>query len=266
MHEIAFGSILGIEHARVGRNNQDAACVRVFGDQIVAVVCDGCSSGIPGHPSHNEVGAQLGARIVASAIVAQLNDTGDVDWWKLANDTTASLRFVLASMGAATADSADVGTVLDMFLFTTVIAVVGARKATFAALGDGAVFVNGEPIRFGGFPGNMPPYLGYRLIPSQISPDLLWFSVLKEMPAAELDSFLVGSDGVEYLVAAGERPMPGGTLPVGDISLLWTEDRYFKNPDAIRRRLTLVNGGVERRHPGYLKDDTTLVVGRRRHA
>ncbi|MDO8622315.1 MAG: protein phosphatase 2C domain-containing protein, partial [bacterium] len=54
------------------------------------------------------------------------------------------------------------------------------------------------------------------------------------------------------------------------IDQFWTDDRYFRNPDMVRRRLTLVNreavraeNGMLARTPGLLPDDTTLVVIRR---
>jgi hypothetical protein len=60
---------------------------------------------------------------------------------------------------------------------------------------------------------------------------------------------------------------------VGPLSQFWTDDRYFANPDALRRRLTLINRESVRadfesrrlvRTPGLLPDDTTVVVLRRR--
>jgi hypothetical protein len=57
------------------------------------------------------------------------------------------------------------------------------------------------------------------------------------------------------------------------LSQFWEEDRYFRNPDALRRRLALINSeythldreaGVLIREPGLLPDDTTLVAIRRR--
>lgn len=264
-HEIAFGSVLGTEHARMGRNNQDAVCVRILEDRIVAVVCDGCSSGIPGKPSHNEIGAQIGARIVAFVIESHLEETGSIDWRRLIDDAAMNTRLVLGSMGAATSiDTVDINTVLDMFLFTTVVAVVTKEHAVFAALGDGIVFVNDEQFKLGPFPRNEPPYLAYKLVPSTIDPALLQFCIIKELPADELESFFIGTDGTDDLISAEKLILPGGSIPVGTVSQLWKHDKYFKNPDAIRRFLTLVNGGVDRLHPGYLKDDTSFVVGRKR--
>jgi hypothetical protein len=212
------------------------------------------------------VGAQLGARIVAHEIARQSPDLFDLNWGRVTEDAAYALHEILRRIGAVAffSQRIDVGTVLDMFLFTAVAAVITKEKAVFAALGDGVVIVNGERQTLGPFPNNMPPYLAYRLVPSQMPSDLLQFKVLKEISTKELDNFLIGSDGVDDLIAAEEKHLPGITMGVvGDLDTLWSDDRYFKNSDALRRRLTLVNGGIDRKHQGYLKDDTTIVVGRR---
>ncbi len=122
---------------------------------------------------------------------------------------------------------------------------------------------NGERIKLGPFPGNAPPYLGYALIDSAIDPMLLRFNVFATMPTEQLQSFLLGTDGVEDLVQLWDTILPNGK-PIGVIDRLWEEDRFFTNPDMLRRHLALVNGGIDHRHPGGLTDDTTAVVGRRR--
>jgi hypothetical protein len=55
-------SVIGREHARVGRNNQDGWAEVARGSRQVVVVCDGCSS-----QPFSEVGARLGAHHVAQA-------------------------------------------------------------------------------------------------------------------------------------------------------------------------------------------------------
>jgi len=51
---VAAGTIIGREHVRLGKNNQDKVIVSVRDDSIVAVVTDGCGSG-----NSSEVGAAL---------------------------------------------------------------------------------------------------------------------------------------------------------------------------------------------------------------
>ena len=61
--QVAGGSVTGRAHAVLGRGNQDAFAWVDDDGVLVAVVCDGCSSG-----RHSEVGAHLGARLVATAV------------------------------------------------------------------------------------------------------------------------------------------------------------------------------------------------------
>ncbi|RKH40422.1 hypothetical protein D7X12_20835, partial [Corallococcus sicarius] len=65
--DVAVGSVQGREHARTGRNNQDAVCVREGEHGLVALVADGCGS----QPC-SELGAQLGVRRLAQAAQARL--------------------------------------------------------------------------------------------------------------------------------------------------------------------------------------------------
>ncbi len=64
--EIAGGSILGRSHRLTGKNNQDALCCFQESDCTVAVVCDDCGSG-----AQSEVGAHIGARLVARAVLCE---------------------------------------------------------------------------------------------------------------------------------------------------------------------------------------------------
>lgn len=256
--DVASGTTAGSEHARTGRNNQDAFLIRKTPELLLAIVCDGCSSGSSG-VSHNEVGAWLGAHVVADAITRAARHP-TMDWVAIRRDVVQSLRHTLSTMGGTSR-----ALVNDLFLFTLVVAVVTPDQASFAAIGDGVVFVNGERVALGPYENNMPPYVAYNLVESTIHPTLLDFQVLRTLPTRELQSFLVGTDGVEDLVEASEMNIPGSPHAVGAIDRLWTEDRFFHNPDAIRRHLTLLNGGIDRRHSAHLRDDTTLVVGRRIH-
>ena len=93
------------------------------------------------------------------------------------------------------------------------------------------------------------------------------------MPTKEISSLLIGSDGLENLILAAENNIPGKNEKVGPINQFWEDDRYFKNPDMIRRRLTLVNRTITKtdwdnrkilKEHGLLPDDTTLIVIRRK--
>jgi hypothetical protein len=161
----------------------------------------------------------------------------------------------------------------DYFLFTVVGVFLTRRETVFFSLGDGLLVINGRLISLGPFPGNAPPYLAYGLVPGslQATPDALSFQVQKVMPTREVQSFLIGTDGVGDLIQAAGRRLPGKKERIGALEQFWQQDRYFANPDMIRRRLAAINRdavtveqGRTRWEAGLLSDDTTLIVGRRR--
>ena len=136
--------------------------------------------------------------------------------------------------------------------------------------GDGVFAVNGETIVIAGFEENAPPYLAYKLVPSSIDRSLLGFKVRRQMLTESVQSIMIGSDGVADLIGAAEKPLPGKEEPIGPLAQFWTKESFVTNPDAIRRRLALVNletvdrsGEVPRIKPGPLSDDTTVVVIKR---
>jgi hypothetical protein len=105
-----------------------------------------------------------------------------------------------------------------------------------------------------------------------IEPEKLQFCLYAQVPTETVQSIVIGSDGVRDLIAASDRQMPGKEEFVGEIAQFWQGDRYFQNPDAIRRRLSLMNRESVKpdwqnqhliREAGLLPDDTTLVVIRR---
>jgi Protein phosphatase 2C len=260
-YEIAAGTVTGRSHTLSGRPNQDAHAWLCHDDVLVAVVCDGCGSS-----AHSEVGARLGARLCAARLSARLVEGAALDapalWEGLRDDVLGALRDLANAMGGRLAE-----TVADHFLFTVVgLAFTGEQGCVFAA-GDGIAAVDGDITRLGPFPGNEPPYLAYGLL-SRGAPG---FSVIRAFTGAR--SALVGTDGAADLADLAARPLPGGGAEVGPLAQLWEEDRYFRNPDALRRRLALVNREVTRprweerridREAGLLGDDTTVVVVRRK--
>ena len=70
--EIAVGTVIGRDHRVSGKNNQDAFCCLMADHLIVAVVCDGCGSS-----PHSEVGAKIGAKIIAAEILRSISGNSD---------------------------------------------------------------------------------------------------------------------------------------------------------------------------------------------
>lgn len=257
--ECAAGSIPGRDHVGdgrllVGRNNQDAWEVRASGDFTLAVVCDGCSAG-----RRAECGAALGARWLLEALARRLpaNEPWAVRLETARREVLARLGGLLDTLGGERAQSLH-----DFLLFTALGAIVTPHETAIFAIGDGVFAVNGEWTRLGPYPENAPPYLAYGLCGT----DGPVFQIQRVLPTAELDSILLGTDGVEDLIRVADRSIPGTKEPVGPIEQFWRDDRFFHNPDALRRRLARISSAAAGpvRIPGLLRDDTTLVVIRRR--
>lgn len=260
--DIAAASVIGREHSRAGRNNQDAFCFDSCEQGFAAVVADGCGSG-----SHSELGAQAGARQVVASALRLLRDGERVEGsgflGLLREGSLSFLRELARSLGK--------GGLQDCLLFTVVGAVVTPEHTLVFSAGDGVWALNGHVHALGPFPGNAPPYLSYGLIPDCSVP----FARQALVPTSEVESLLLGTDGVGDLARLSEALVPEGGDIVGPLSQFWREPRYFRNPDALRRRLSLLSREAVRvdpvshrlvRTPGLLPDDTTLVVLRRRSA
>jgi len=195
--ETACGSVIGTAHLRAGRNGQDGwAIEHDDAGRTVMVVTDGCGSA-----PHSEVGAKLGARIVAREILTQ-------EWTRVAGAIGERLSSI----------DLDVN---DYLLFTIVGALITPEEVLVFHAGDGLFAINGEVHRLGPYDSNAPPYLAYSLV-NGVEPEL---TIAYRGPAAEVDSILIATDGAEPLVATGE---------------LAEFVRVSHNPDAIRRRLFLL--------------------------
>jgi len=251
--EYVIGSIIGRNHVLAGKNNQDAYGIVANEKFIIAVVCDGCGSG-----KHSEVGAKLGARLVIAEISNLLNQEVNQDsqistaeFWDL-----VKLSLLQKLKDFVTLANGDLEFVNDYLLFTIVgFAITPSETVTFS-MGDGAIAINGKLNQIPAYPNNAPPYLAYGLY----KPEAISFKIRDRLPTSELESLLIATDGIDDLVK------------VEDINQFWLEDRYFKNPDAVRRKLAMLNREETKpdwnkreivKRSGVLSDDTTLIVIRK---
>lgn len=255
--EVAGGSVIGQFHRDIGKNNQDAHQVIWMDDTLIAVVCDGCSSG-----RHSEVGATLGAKLVAESLAQSLIRDQQPDWRWVHESVLGEIEALIAAMGIE-----PVQALLDHFLFTIMGVVITSAGATIFTLGDGVFAINGEITIIGPFPDNAPPYLSYELLEPELMGQQMQIHPM--VPLEEVESILIGSDGVVDLIAAEDKYLPGRSEPVGPLRQFWQEDRYFTNPEAVHRRLNLINREMVRadweaqrliREKGLLPDDTTFIV------
>ncbi len=252
----ASGSSIGRNHFLAGKNNQDAYHISIEEKFIIAVVCDGCGSG-----KHSEVGAKLGARLVIEAISNLLNQETTQDsqisnpeFWHL-----VKFNLLQKLKDFITLANGDREFVNDYLLFTIVGVVITERETVTFSMGDGAIAINGKLTQIPAYPDNAPPYLAYGLY----KPEAINFEIRDRIPTAQLESILIATDGIDDLIK------------VADIHQFWQEDRYFTNPDAIRRKLAILNREEVKpdwqkrelnKRSGVLSDDTSLVVIRRRLA
>jgi hypothetical protein len=229
-YEIASGSVVGASHLRAGRNGQDGHATVTAEGVTVIVVTDGCGSA-----PHSEVGAKLGARIVAHELLACA--IAGRPWSDAARNVAAHLDAIAGTIG----DDRE-RAILDYLLFTIVAAVVTPRSTTILSAGDGVFAINGTRRMIGPFAGNAPPYLAYSLL-DDARPD---FTIETELATDDVTSILIATDGAAPLAEHALLPFS-------------SDDAIFRNPDTIRRRLFLLT----RPRTVLLDDDTTLIVMRR---
>jgi len=267
--EIASGSVAGRDHRMSLKNSHDACYHEASAGILVAVVCDGCGSG-----AHSEVGAKLGARMVAKQVLRWYrNDPGafrpgqvDRGLMQVRRSVLGQIHLLADSMAGGFTD-----VIGEYFLFTVLGAILTQDDAFIFGCGDGFVSLNERVTNYAA-EGNKPEYLAYGLVETEggAAPILKCHGHER---IQLVKSILLGTDGVGDLIAAADREIPGKAEKVGPISQFWTDDHYFKNPFALQRRLNLVNRSVSQvdyakktmnEEHGRLSDDTTVVVVRRR--
>lgn len=268
--EVSGGGITGTEHRRIGRNSQDAYYSISDEQATIAIVCDGCGSG-----QHSEVGAQIGVRLVAETLRISLtnypNSSLSDDFWEEVRENVLTRLQNLAIAMGGDGYSLDPEIIHHYFLFTIVGVLLIPSEVTVFSIGDGVIVINGYSQKLGSFPNNAPPYLAYELLSPGAEE---WkFQIHTPIAMENLESILVGTDGVCDLIAAAGKKLPGKDELVGEICQFWQEDRYFKNTDAIRRKLALINRDITKadwhnqrilQESGLLPDDTSFVVIRNR--
>jgi len=235
---LATAAVTGARHRRIERNGQDAVASWLGDGTAAVVVCDGCSAG-----ASSEVGARLGAALWIAALATRLSAgasaMAEATWSAVRGDVGARLAALVAAMPG--------DALRDHFLFTTVSAVACRDGVAVWALGDGAYAIDGRTRVLGPFADNQPPYLAY---------DLLGAAAPAHFATADARAVVVATDG------ALDLPVALDDLVCG----------CFANPDALRRRLTVLARGHERidwderavvRTPASLQDDLAVAAIRR---
>ncbi|MDH5532998.1 MAG: protein phosphatase 2C domain-containing protein [Candidatus Pacebacteria bacterium] len=283
--KIAGGSTVGSDHLNVPKNSHDAFNWKVFpGGVIIGVVCDGL--GDPHVTIASEFGARLGSLIIPEVLyqaamsvgLAQANHADVLHpdnpmWEKAKQNIISQYRNIILTMTMSGGSFSEIA--LGYFMHTTVGVIITPQITVFFHIGDGVVIVNDDVNVLGPFPNNQPPCVAQALLSEKPIP----FQIPIIMPTAELDHFLIGTDGVGNLLEDG-LVMPNGK-PLGSIDQFWS-DKALKNADFIRRRLVLANQRIAKidresvqqaikagnanlarivKGKSLLNDDTTILVG-----
>jgi len=272
--EIAGASVLGTDHLKMGKNNQDFFHWLRTDDYLIAIVSDGCGSE---NAKYSEVGSKLLSTIFANYLAKYLerhkNARGENlfqnerFWEELGKDVLARIRVIAQEMGEDWWEN------LRSYFLATLVGVVIRKDATcIFSCGDGFFAVNGELQELSPFDGNCPQYFVYNLTGSDIT-DELKIQRHHIIPTSEVHSLMIGTDGVGDLIKAAEKPFPAQKRLVGPIEQFWSDDDYFNNLARMQQVLNLANTERKRANweernldisPGLLSDDTTLITLRRK--
>lgn len=220
-------TVTGREHLRLGRNNQDGACVAQRGPTTVAVVTDGCSS-----QPFSEVGARLGARALASIVLG-------LDAAPLAELPELALSQLGAWLGrlVASFEHDEAPALLEQYgLFTVLCAVQRGPDAVVFGSGDGAVLVDERLVRLDSGEANAPAYLGYRLLGQSVP--------AQRHHLGPAERVALATDGLDGWLARSPKALPA----------LLDEPQLWHNPAHLQRRLNVLHAGER------FQDDATLAV------
>ena len=286
--EYVSASVIGRDHVLSGKglrttlvsgNNQDATFGRLASQRyIIGIIADGCGQGL-----HSEVGAKLGSVYMTERISAYL-DTHRMDMFTDPSMRYSAERFLetirldmvaFAHQHAVTCHS-PMWAFENYHRYSFLGVLVTFNGAMIFAIGDGVYAINGD-VHSISFPDNKPPYFTYANTGSPVTnnnPELLKFQILERKPLDEVETLLIASDGLDWLITAGEHlELPGRSDTVGPVSQFWTNDEFFANAFAMQRRLKILNRDVttidwDKRKTstvsGILRDDTTIVAIRRK--
>lgn len=269
---VRSGSVTGRLHREKETNNQDSHIVAVLEGGILGIIADGCS----GSP-HSEVGAYLTTRLIFRSLLMHL-EASEQQYSSLDQnvfqealtearlDTLATLRNLASQLGPTTE------AINDAFLSTCLGFLLTPEDTFLFAIGDGCFLINDEQITFEAHEGNAPDMLIY----GAVQPNLLTIKPNSEFrvfyrATENINSLVVATDGLEYLMKAAGKPYPGSDDPIPEIDSLWKSDVPIlaqlrkANNTSIKpiydRDLDILAQSVQK---GVLLDDTTVVVVKRR--
>jgi hypothetical protein len=263
--EVVSGSTTGAAHrcTTPPGPNQDRVrtLVTTEGKQIVAVISDGCSSG-----SLSQIGAALTVDVLVTGIYNRLQSKKPLTrkWFKKLYWFLVESLWDDARLQLPTTQQNDIDAIFDVL----------KRRGQATANGfildavSGNLYRFGIPEVFGILNGNRfvwpaakehhAPYPAgaYHNRGEEHFGD---FHV-EVAPLDQLTTLMMGTDGVERLLAVCDTPKPftGMSRPVGPIEQIFTRREFYADPDACNGWLNSLAAA------GFLADDTSLVGVRRK--
>jgi hypothetical protein len=236
---VATGSVVGREHRRLLRNNQDGVAACVAGEVGVVVVTDGCGSG-----ASSEVGARLGARLLATMLPGLVREVGVGP--QLAERATEELLAWLYKVVRPSVGDELASWVEDQWLFTFLCAVMDPKHALIFGVGDGVWSADDAVKVLDPGSENAPDYLAYRLVPTAMmdTRPSRRFGVHKVHFCGEARQVAVATDG---LAADAALLQKFSADPV-----------VWRNPAALQRKLNVLSARDK-----VLHDDATVALMKR---
>lgn len=251
------GSVVGREHVRVHKNNQDGYAIASDGETIVAAVTDGCSSS-----KYSEVGARLAAAWLARCATTYApGPTGPERAEALGDALIDFISSVCIQMSPGGMPIDDL--LHHYFLFTYLCVVLTREDVWIVGQGDGVFSVNGVTTVLDSGPDNAPRYPAYRLAdPKRLKGGAETVhggkpATLYTGASADLESLVIGTDGLVDLMQSADQSLHDGSRQ-GGLEQFERENRFITNPTLVHKKLVVIGEGL-----GRLRDDTTMVLIRR---
>lgn len=254
--EFTAGSVIGASHRKKGTNNQDSYITYCDDDLFIGLISDGCS--YKDQPlSRSEIGSALLCEFTTSSILSLRHQIGSEQFFhtlfRNLNDRIALHLSLIDEPERYTRK----------YLQATLLGcIISNNHLWIFSCGDGIYFLNGNQHTILPQEGNSPVYIAYQFMPTTFSSALLdrelRFHVQQSISMDEVDSVLLGSDGLQELIDAKEALIHVRNEPIGEIEQWWTKDLYFRNPVSATNWLRMMNEG------GYCKDDVTLIGVRKK--
>ncbi|OGI16594.1 MAG: hypothetical protein A3J63_01970 [Candidatus Moranbacteria bacterium RIFCSPHIGHO2_02_FULL_40_12b] len=262
------GTVIGTEHRRLGKNNQDGYFIAANGYVLSAAISDGCSSSIS-----SEVGAKLLSRFIAEEalklIMRECVIKGSEIMERLEENAIKYMKNIL-SRHQNPESALD-----EMFLATIVGVIMNDYFATIYAIGDGVYALNGEIGIID--ESNMPNYPAYKVLPGnyEVDESKIKLRLKREVFTDDVESILIATDGANDLIRKAGRTINilGKEEKVKGLNQFEKEEKYLRNPTLLQKRLTQLN--TERtsidwenreinKFEGILSDDTTIILIKRK--